>query len=149
MMSDMADASRPPTVLCVDDSEGHLKVLELSLTAHRFHVEVAHDGHDALTMLQSLTPDLMIVDYDMPFLDGLALTTRVRRLQRFDAMPIIVMTAIAREDLLERVTEAGADGVLYKPVQGKNLSHIVQKVLHQGREETPVDLSYDRPSSES
>lgn len=136
----MAEAVATKTVLCIDDSEGHLKILELSLAAHHYRVELAHNGHDALTMLQSLTPDLIIVDVDMPFLDGLGFTARVRRLQRFDAVPILVMTAVDREDLLPRVAEAGADAILKKPVQGKNLGRIVADVMRQGRNAEPVEL---------
>ena len=130
----MAHPTRPPTVLCVDDSEGHLKLLELSLTAHAYEVELAQDGHEALTLLQSLTPDLMIVDVDMPFMDGFELATRVRRLRRFDAMPIVVMTAAERSDLRERAEAAGIDALLHKPVQGKNLARLVTDLIRAGRE---------------
>lgn len=131
-------------MLCIDDSEGHLKVLELSLAAHHYHVELARDGHDALTMLQSMTPDLIIVDVDMPFLDGFGFTARVRRLKRFDDVPIIIMTAVDREDLTERVAKAGADAILKKPVQGKNLGRIVANVMRGGRMPEPVELQRGR-----
>jgi chemosensory pili system protein ChpA (sensor histidine kinase/response regulator) len=129
----MTDATTTRTVLCVDDSEGHLKILELSLSAHGYRVALAENGHDALTMLQSMTPDLMIVDVDMPFLDGFALTERVRRLRRFDDVPIVIMTAAERPELPERVAAAGADLLIRKPVQGKNLARLVGDLLGAGR----------------
>lgn len=140
----MANAGRTKTVLCIDDSEGHLKILELSLAAHHYNVELARNGHDALTMLQSLTPDLIIVDVDMPFLDGLGFTARVRRLKRFDDVPIVVMTAVDREDLTERVAKAGADAIVTKPVQGKNLGRLVANVMRQGRSAEPVEVKRGR-----
>lgn len=143
----MAEPPTAKTVMCIDDNEGHLKILELSLTAHHYEVELAQNGHDALTMLQSMTPDLIIVDVDMPFLDGLAFSTRVRRLKRFDDVPIIVMTAVEREDLLERVEAAGADAVIHKPVQGKNLRRIVHEAIRRGRTQPPANLSRSRPVS--
>lgn len=129
----MTDATTTRTILCVDDSEGHLKILELSLTAHGYRVALAENGHDALTLLQSLTPDLMIVDVDMPFLDGFELTKRVRRLRRFDDVPIVIMTAAERENLQERIATAGADVLIPKPVQGKNLAKLVGDLIRSGR----------------
>lgn len=132
----MDDATTTRTVLCVDDSEGHLRILELSLTAHGYQVALAENGHDALTLLQSMTPDLMIVDVDMPFLDGFSLTERVRRLRRFDDVPIVIMTAAERDELPERVAAAGADLLIPKPVQGKNLARLVGDMLRTGRDAT-------------
>jgi CheY-like chemotaxis protein len=129
----MTDATTPRTVLCVDDSEGHLKILELSLAAHGYRVALAENGHDALTLLQSMTPDLMIVDIDMPFLDGFELTRQVRRLRRFDDVPIVIMTAAEREGLPDRVAAAGADVLIPKPVQGKNLARTVRDLIRSGR----------------
>lgn len=131
-------------MLCIDDSEGHLKILELSLAAHQYQVELAQDGLDALTMLQSLTPDLIIVDVDMPYLDGFCFTTRVRRLRRFDEVPIVVMTAADRSDLTERVTAVGGDAVIKKPVHGKNLGRMVGDVMRQGRNEEATELERGR-----
>lgn len=127
-------ATTPParTILCVDDSEGHLKLLELALGAHHYRVEAARNGHEALTLLQSMTPDLMIVDVEMPFMDGFELTRRVRRLQRFGRMPILVMTGAERDDLKSRAEAAGVDAVVPKPVQGKNLPRLVADLLRAG-----------------
>jgi CheY-like chemotaxis protein len=125
----MASFSNARTILCVDDSEGHLKLLELALAAHRYRVEAARNGHEALTMLQSLTPDLMIVDVEMPFMDGFELARRVRRLRRFGRMPILVMTGAERDDLLDRAEAAGVDALMHKPVQGQNLPRRVADLL--------------------
>ncbi len=123
----------PParTVLCVDDSVGHLRLLELALGAYHYAVETATDGHEALTKLQSLTPDLMILDVEMPFMDGLELARRVRRLRRFDRVPILLMTAVERSDLEERAAAAGIDAVAHKPIQGKNLSRLIGDLIRE------------------
>lgn len=132
-------ASPPPAklVLAVDDSPGHLKLLELILGAHRFEVELAHDGHEALTKLQSLTPDLMILDVDMPFMDGLELCRRIRRLRRLQAVPVLVMTSSEREDLHERALGAGATRVLHKPVRGQNLGKVISEILREPARREP------------
>ena len=121
----------PPakTVLAVDDSAGHLKLLELILGANHLNVEVALDGHEALTKLQSLTPDLMIFDVEMPFMDGLELCRRVRRVRRLQYVPVLVMSASERDDLAERARSAGATQLLHKPVRGQNLGRVVNELL--------------------
>lgn len=121
----------PPakTVLAVDDSAGHLKLLELILGANHLRVEVARDGHEALTKLQSLTPDLMILDVEMPFMDGLELCRRIRRVRRLRDVPVLVMTSSEREDLPDRARAAGADQLVHKPVRGRNLGRVVHELL--------------------
>jgi len=128
----------PPTrtVLCVDDNVGHLRLLELALGAYRYRVETATDGHEALTKLQSLTPDLMILDVEMPFIDGFELARRIRRLRRFDGVPILLMTAVERDDLQARADAAGIDALARKPMQGKNLSRLIGELIRQGPKTT-------------
>lgn len=119
----------PKTVLAVDDDPGHLRLLELILGAHGYRVEPAQDGHEALALLQSLTPDAMIVDVEMPFMDGLALCRRVRRVRRLAGVPMLVMTASAREDLEVRAFAAGATRIVHKPMRGKDLGRIMRELL--------------------
>jgi len=126
----------PRTVLCVDDSVGHLRLLELALGAYHYRVETATDGHEALTKLQSLTPDLLILDVEMPFMDGFELASRVRRLRRFDGVPILLMTAMERSDLQARADAAGIDAVARKPMQGKNLSRLIGDLIREGPKTT-------------
>jgi chemosensory pili system protein ChpA (sensor histidine kinase/response regulator) len=109
----------------------HLKILELALGAYRYQVETARDGHEALTLLQSLTPDVMIVDVEMPFMNGFELAKRVRRLRRFAHMPILVMTASEQADAKERMRECGVNRVIYRPVQGKSLDRVVSSLLRR------------------
>lgn len=125
---------KPPTrtVLCVDDSVGHCRLLDLALGAYRYRVETATDGHEALAKLQWLTPDLMIVDVDMPFMDGFELARRIRRLQRFDGVPILLMTALERSDLQARADAAGIDALARKPMRGKHLSRLIGDLIHEG-----------------
>ncbi|MEX2501700.1 MAG: response regulator [Trueperaceae bacterium] len=125
----MAAPTASPTVLCVDDSAGHLKLLQLTLESRNLRVETAFSGHEALTLLQSLTPDLMIVDVEMPFMDGFELTRRVRRVRRLSRIPIVIMTGSEKDDLQERADASGADRLLRKPIQGQNLPQVVMELL--------------------
>ena len=118
-----------PTVLCVDDSEGHLKLLELALGSRDMRVETARSGHEALTLLQSRTPDALIVDVEMPFMDGFELARRVRRVRRFAHVPIVVLTASEKDDLELRLEASGADRLLRKPVRGQNLPQVVMEAM--------------------
>ena len=139
MQHDVMTASpQAKTILAVDDSAGHLKLLELILGAHRFHVESAADGHEALTKLQSLTPDLMIFDVEMPFMDGFELCRRVRRVRRLRDVPVLVMTSSMRDDLEERARSAGAGKILHKPVRGQNLGRVVSEMLRESHAGRPI-----------
>lgn len=125
----MTAAPTGPTVLVTDDNEGHRRLLEMLLGAYNYRVVATEDGHEALTYLQSATPDLMIFDVEMPFMDGLELCKRVRRLQRLGSVPVVIMTATEREDLHDRARAVGADRVFPKPIRGKNLRGLLQELL--------------------
>jgi len=107
--------SRPgKRVLIVDDS---LTVRELQrklLTSHGYHAEVAVDGMDGWNALQAGTYDLVITDVDMPRVDGIELSTLIKRDPRFSAIPVVIVSYKDREEDRLRGLEAGADYYLTK-----------------------------------
>jgi len=117
------------TVLVADDDIGHLRMLELVLGAHHFDVVGVENGHDALTYLQSHTPDMMILDVNMPFMTGLEVCTRARRLARLKGVPVIIMTALTDDDTRQRAVEAGANLFLGKPITGTDLRGAIGSLL--------------------
>jgi len=116
-------------VLVADDDLGHLRLLELVLGAYTFEVVGVENGHDALTYLQSHTPDLMILDVNMPFMTGIDVCARARRLTRLKHVPIIIMTALTDEDTRRRAEDAGADLFLNKPLTGTDLRGAINALL--------------------
>jgi DNA-binding response OmpR family regulator len=117
------------TVLVADDDPGHLRLLELVLGAYKFEVISVENGHDALTYLQSHTPDMMILDVNMPFMSGLDVCSRARRLSRLKSVPVIIMTALTDEATRLRADEAGADLFLSKPLTGTDLRGAIGSLL--------------------
>jgi CheY-like chemotaxis protein len=89
-------------------------------------VVVAHDGHEAIAQVQQQRPDLILMDIQMPNMDGLEATRRLRSDVRTADIPVIALTALAMPGDRERCLEAGADAYLSKPVRLRELAELVE-----------------------
>jgi CheY-like chemotaxis protein len=97
-----------------------------------FSIELANDGQEALHKLKnSAAFDLVLMDVQMPVLDGLEATRLIRKETRWDALPIIAMTAHAMNGDKERCLEAGMNGYISKPVHPSLLLSTVDEFLLQ------------------
>ncbi len=128
----MAPMERP-LILVADDNEGHLRVMEMVLTAMNYEVTVARNGHEALTFLQSSTPALFFLDVQMPFMSGLDVLRRVRRLERLAGVPAVVMTSLEPSEVAPAIADLTPARVVNKPLTGKNLRQLVTEALAEGR----------------
>lgn len=117
------------TILVADDSEGHRRVLEMVLGASNFEVVSTANGHEALTYLQSHTPDLMILDVDMPFASGLDVCDKAKRVSRLRDIPVVIMTSLTDAATRTRAERVGADLLVHKPIAGKDLRGMVTRLL--------------------
>ena len=103
-------------VLIVEDNELNLKLFTDLLRAHAYEVEGLRDGRNAIEHTKSFTPDLVIMDIQMPHVSGLDLIERMQNDAVLKAIPILAVTAYAGKGDEERIMGAGAKAYLSKPV---------------------------------
>ena len=130
---------RPPIVLVVDDVAVNRELLEGHLVELGHQVMQAHDGIDALEMIEAREPDLILLDLDMPRLSGLEVCRRVKAHPTRRLIPIVILTALNERATRLAGLDAGADDFLTKPFDAKELL-VRSKVLLRERE---LDLRLD------
>ncbi len=123
-----------PVVMVVDDSLTVRKVTSKHLQKRGLDVMVAKDGVDAVEQLRERLPDVMLVDIEMPRMDGYELTTRVRGDARTRHIPIIMITSRAGAKHRQKAFELGVDQYMSKPYQEDELFRNVDSLLASGRQ---------------
>ena len=126
-------------MLVVDDDPPLRRMLERTLSAEGFEVNVAPDGGAALVAVERFAPDVIVLDVAMPVLDGLAVCRRLRG----KGLPTPILMLTARDAVPDRVTglEAGADDYLVKPFALQELVARLRALVRRGSEAAPL-LSY-------
>ena len=109
------------TVMVVDDSITVRKVTERLLSRHGFDVITAKDGVDALTVMLEQVPDVMLLDIEMPRMDGYELATTMRNDERLREVPIIMITSRTGEKHRQRAMDIGVNEYMGKPYQEQDL----------------------------
>ncbi len=120
---------RVPLVMVVDDSVTMRKVTGRVLERHNFEVATAKDGLDALERMADVIPDLMLLDIEMPRMDGYELATAMKADPRMRDVPIIMITSRTGEKHRERAMEIGVQRYLGKPYQEVELMRNVFELL--------------------
>ncbi|MFQ5935540.1 MAG: response regulator, partial [Acidiferrobacterales bacterium] len=136
---------RRPVVMVVDDSLTVRKVTGKHLQKRGLDVLMAKDGLDALEQLNDHVVDVLLIDIEMPRMDGYELTTRVRAEPRLQNIPIIIITSRAGEKHRKRAFELGVDMYMSKPYQEEQLFTNIETLLAQGKQ----TASSDQPRSPS
>jgi len=114
-----------PTVMVVDDSITVRKVTSRLLARHDYEVLTAKDGVDALAQLQEVVPDVILLDVEMPRMDGYELATNVRNDERLKHVPIIMITSRTADKHRQRAMDIGVNAYLGKPFnEGELLENI-------------------------
>ncbi|MBA4410224.1 MAG: response regulator [Bacteroidota bacterium] len=116
-------------ILIVDDSESIREVLAFSISNAGFQVLVACDGIDALKYFDGRTIDLLLTDYHMPNLNGLELILKVRQIEPYKFIPILVLTTENQVKMIKEARESGATGWLTKPFNTEKLLQTLRKVI--------------------
>lgn len=118
-----------PLILTVDDSPSMRKMVSFTLTAAGYQVVEAVDGVDAFEKAQAQSFDLVLTDQNMPRLDGLGLTRKLREHPQFKTVPILMLTTESSDLMKQAGRAAGATGWLVKPFDPVRLIEVVKKVI--------------------
>ncbi len=122
-------SARRAKILLAEDHEANQMMLSEYLQDQGFDVIRAGNGLEALAKAAETLPDLILMDIQMPEMDGLEAIRRLRAQPRFASTPIMALTALAMRGDRERCLEAGANEYLSKPVGLKKLVHIISELL--------------------
>ncbi len=127
------EVRRQPLIMVVDDSITMRKVTSRVLERNDMEVATAKDGLDAVEKLQDRIPDLVLLDIEMPRMDGYELATYMRNDARLKTVPIIMITSRTGEKHRQRAFEIGVDRYLGKPYQEADLLQNVEEILRLSR----------------
>lgn len=119
----------PYRILLADDNEDNINLFQACLQATGYQVTVARNGQEAIDRTQEDKPDLIVMDIQMPEMDGLEATRRLRADAALAAIPIITVTALAMPGDRERCLAAGANDYLSKPVRLEKLLKTIKAHL--------------------
>ncbi|RME34568.1 MAG: response regulator [Thermoflexia bacterium] len=105
-----------PTILYIEDNPENRLLVRRILEAEGYRVLEAEDGPSGLEMVRSSLPDLILLDINLPEIDGYALVGRLRQVPGVEKIPIVALTANVMKGDRERTLEAGCDGYIQKPI---------------------------------
>jgi PAS domain S-box-containing protein len=124
--------SQASLILIAEDNEANIITISSYLTAKGYRIVLANNGQEAIAKAMSAQPDLILMDIQMPVMDGLEATKQIRQIPSLVNVPIIALTALAMTGDRDRCIAAGANEYLSKPVKLKQLSTIIQQLVgHQ------------------
>ena len=128
------------SILAVDDSPSMRKMVSFTLTGAGYHVVEAVDGQDALEKAETHDIHLVLADQNMPRLDGIGLTRKLREHPKFKTIPILILTTESSDQMKQAGRSAGATGWLVKPFDPNRLIEVIQKVLgyHGFKSQLPI-----------
>lgn len=121
------------SILAIDDDPDLLALLDKMLTRIGGSPSLADTGMRGLELLSQGRFDLVILDLMLPDIDGFDILTQIRRDARLDTMPVLILSARADPDAINKGLELGADGYLTKPYLPNTLISRVRALLAQGR----------------
>jgi DNA-binding NtrC family response regulator len=128
----------PSTILLVDDEPFNLDLLEQELTELGYSIELASNGAQALKLVEKARPDLVLLDYQMPGMNGIEVLRAIR--QTDNDLPVVIITAHGSIERAVEAIKAGADDFITKPFDPDHLTLVVKKGL--ARAQLKSDLEF-------
>jgi CheY-like chemotaxis protein len=127
----ISQSTKPALILLAEDSEANTKTIVDFLEQQGYEIIQAQNGQEAVDMANASHPNLILMDIQMPIMDGLDATRQIRSLPAIADIPVIALTALAMPNDREKCLEAGANSYLSKPVKLKQLLLTIQQILKE------------------
>ncbi|HEY9750706.1 MAG TPA: response regulator [Allocoleopsis sp.] len=120
---------KQPLILAVDDDEDNLLLITQVLSLSNYSFITATNGLMALSMAEERLPDLILLDVMLPDLDGAELVQRLRQNSQTVQIPVIAVTAMARQEDRDRLIAAGCNDYISKPYMVDDLEELIRRYL--------------------
>lgn len=116
-------------ILAVDDTPANLKLVRVLLTQAGYEVRTAVDAEQALALLETFRPRLILMDIQLPGMDGLALTRRLKADPATRDIVVVALTSYAMRGDAQKALDAGCDGYVTKPIDTRTFADVVARHL--------------------
>jgi CheY-like chemotaxis protein len=119
-------------ILVVDDAVDNLAMISLALQQQGYQVVTAVNGEDAVSVAIQTLPNLILMDINLPGLDGLGATRRIREIDGLREVPIVAVTALGTEGFQRAAYDAGVSGYLTKPIDLDRMNQLIARLISPG-----------------
>ena len=120
-----------PKILIVEDNEKNRRMMRDIQTYHGYEIIEAENGEEAIKMAKEFNPELILMDMQMPVMDGFAATSILKNDPETRRIKIIAVTSFAMVGDKEKILQAGADDYISKPLNTRELPERVRKILEE------------------
>ena len=125
----MSSSATKGTVLYIEDNPDNRLLVKRILLSEDYALLEAKDAFEALQLLENASPDLILMDINMPEMDGYTLTAKIKSLPGFARVPILAVTANVMRGDKEKTLEAGCDGYIQKPIDIDQLTREIERFI--------------------
>ncbi|MBN2071621.1 MAG: response regulator [Candidatus Krumholzibacteriota bacterium] len=122
-----------PTILLIEDNEKNAYLISFILKNSGYRVVEAMDGKTGISMVREIVPDLILLDIQLPVMDGYAIARELARDQKLKKIPIVAVTSYAMPGDRERIMDAGCAGYIEKPINPATFVSEFEKYLPAGK----------------
>ena len=129
----MVSPENKGTILYVEDNPDNRLLVKRILLSEDYSILEATDAAEALDVLERTHPDLILMDINMPGVDGYTLTAKIKALPGFERVPILAVTANVMRGDKEKTLEAGCDGYIQKPLDVDQLTREIERFISRRR----------------
>lgn len=125
------DKENQPVILVVEENDDNRQLVLKVLGCRGYTVVGVVDGEEALTRLTDVNPDLILMDINLPGIDGHEVTRRIHQQEKFANLPIVALTARAMDGDEEKSLAAGCDAYIAKPINARTFPDAIAAILKE------------------